>query len=229
MPQRRMFSQQIVDSDAFLEMPASAQSLYFHLGMRADDDGFIDNPKKIMRMLNAGEDDMKILLAKRFLLTFESGVVVIKHWRIHNLIRTDRYSETKYLDEKKRLIIKENGAYTEVATICIPNGNQVSPSLGKVRLGKVRLGEINTCADCFKKFWELYPNKKNKQKAELKFNNLSHEIHETILKDLEERIKSIDWLKDSGQFVPHPTTYLNGARWEDEIKTAAPREIIINK
>jgi hypothetical protein len=95
-----MFSPQIVDSDAFMDMPQSSQLLYFHLAMRADDDGFVGNPKKILRMIGGNEDALKVLIAKRFILTFQSGVVVIKHWRIHNLIRADRYHETQYLEEK---------------------------------------------------------------------------------------------------------------------------------
>ena len=86
MAERRMFALKIVDSDAFLDMPDSAQNLYFHLAMRADDDGFISNPRKVMRMIGANEDNLKILLAKRFLLTFDTGIVVIKHWRLHNYI-----------------------------------------------------------------------------------------------------------------------------------------------
>lgn len=128
-----MFSPQIVDSDAFLELPSSSQNLYFHLGMRADDDGFVGNPRKIMKVVGGSEDDLKILIAKRFLLVFENGVVVIKHWRIHNLIRADRYHETVYRDEKSRLLIKDNGSYTEV----IPNGNQMATMATEVRLGKV--------------------------------------------------------------------------------------------
>ena len=102
----------IVDSDAFLEMPLSSQCLYFHLNMRADDDGFVGNPKKIMRMIQATEDDLKILLAKRFLIMFEDSVVVIKHWWIHNTLSKDRYSETTYIDDKSQLYVKENKAYT---------------------------------------------------------------------------------------------------------------------
>lgn len=121
-------------------MPISSQALYFHLGMNADDDGFI-NPKTIMRTVNIGEDDLKILIAKRFLLEFESGVVVIKHWLIHNMIRADRYKQTRYTDEKKCLIVKENSAYSELATKWQPNGNQMATQvrLGEVRLGKVRI------------------------------------------------------------------------------------------
>jgi hypothetical protein len=114
MAQRRMFSPQIIDSDAFLDMSSSAQSLYFHLGMRADDDGFVGNPKKILRMVGGNDDDLKILIAKRFVLIFETGVIVIKHWRINNLVRKDWYKETSYLEEKNQLKIKENGAYTEL-------------------------------------------------------------------------------------------------------------------
>ena len=127
-----MFAKTIIDSDAFLEMPLSTQALYFHLSMRADDDGFINNPKRIQRMTGAGDDDFKLLLAKRFLIIFESGVVVIKHWKIHNYIRTDRYKPTVYQNEKNQLIEKENKAYT----LGIPNGYQMDT---QVRLGKDRL------------------------------------------------------------------------------------------
>ena len=113
MAERRMFAKTIVTSDAFLDMPLSARCLYFTLGMFADDDGFVNNPKSIMRQVGASTDDLNLLLLKRFILSFESGVVVIKHWRIHNYIQKDRYKETKYLDEKSSLAVDENGAYTE--------------------------------------------------------------------------------------------------------------------
>lgn len=139
MAQRRMFSQQIVDSDAFLDMPQSTQALYFHLGMRADDDGFVGNPKKIIRMIGAAEDDFKVLLGKRFILAFESGVIVIKHWKIHNYIQNDRYHETKYLTEKALIEVKENGSYTERIKDVSKVDTEVR--LGKVRQGKASLGE----------------------------------------------------------------------------------------
>lgn len=112
MANKRMFNIKIVDSDAFLDMPLSTQCLYFHLNMRADDDGFIGNPKKIMRMVGCSEDDLKLLIAKRFVLTFENGVIVIKHWKMHNCIQTDRYTPTVYIDEKNMLFIKQNKSYT---------------------------------------------------------------------------------------------------------------------
>jgi len=135
-----MFSDKIVDTDAFLDMGAGSQLLYFHLCMRADDDGFVSNPKKIMRMIGSQEDDFKILLAKRFVLQFESGVCVIKHWLIHNLLRNDRYKETQYVKEKKMLAVdKETKKYSLIKPkdeYWQPNGNQMAP---QVRLGKVRL------------------------------------------------------------------------------------------
>lgn len=142
MAQRRMFSLKIVDSDAFMDMGIGSQLLYFHLSMRADDDGFIGNPKKIMRMIGSGEDDMKVLIAKRFLLTFESGVLVVKHWKIHNYIQNDRYSETQYIDEKKSLITKDNGSYTE----CIRNVSTVDTQV-RLELGKDRLGKSKESID----------------------------------------------------------------------------------
>ena len=135
MPERRMFTQKITESDAFLDMPVSTQALYFHLCMNADDDGFVNNPKRIQRMIGASDDDGKLLITKRFILPFESGVIVIKHWRMHNLLRKDRYKETEYKEEKSRLFVKENNAYTLdntqgtplMTTDWQPNGNQMEP------------------------------------------------------------------------------------------------------
>lgn len=134
MAERRMFAKTIIDSDAFLDMPLSAQALYFHLSMRADDDGFINNPKKIQRMIGASDDDCRLLVMKRFIINFESGVIVIKHWKIHNYIRNDRYKETVYQEEKAMLIEKDNKVYS----LGIPNGYQMDT---QVRLGKDRLGK----------------------------------------------------------------------------------------
>ena len=141
MAERRMFTQKITESDAFLDMPLSTQALYFHLCMNADDDGFVKNPKRIARMMGASDDDMRLLVAKSFVIIYESGVIVIKHWRMHNLLRKDRYKETEYVDEKSILYIKQNGAYTLeekqgqpiMATKWQPNGNQMAPqvSIGK--------------------------------------------------------------------------------------------------
>ena len=113
MAERRMFAKTIIDSDAFLDMPLSTQALYFHLAMRADDEGFVNNPKKIQRMIGASDDDCRILAGKRFILTFQSGIIVIKHWKMHNYIQSDRFKETVYLEEKTMLALDDNKAYTE--------------------------------------------------------------------------------------------------------------------
>ena len=136
-----MFAKTIIDSDAFIDMPLSTQALYFHLSMRADDDGFINNPKKIMRMIGASDDDFKVLCVKKFIIPFDSGIVVIKHWKIHNYIQKDRYKATVYSEEKSRLGVKENGAYTE----CIHDGYKLDTqvSIGKVSLGKSRVVEVS--------------------------------------------------------------------------------------
>lgn len=112
MAEKRMISKPIIDSDAFLDMPPTSQNLYFHLNIRADDEGFIDSPKKIMRIVSCTQNDLDILLSKKYLLGFKSGVLVIKHWRQHNSIRKDRIKETLYLEEKSQLFSKKNGAYT---------------------------------------------------------------------------------------------------------------------
>ena len=155
MANRRMFSKKITDTDKFLDMPASAQNLYFHLNMHADDDGFLGNAKTVKRMVGASDDDLKLLVTKQFLIPFDDGVVVIKDWRIHNYIRSDRYRSTIYTDHKNSLQINENQQYELVAeqpkevgmTDGIPSGNQdgyqmdTQVRLGKDRLGKVRLGK----------------------------------------------------------------------------------------
>lgn len=135
-----MFAKTIIDSDAFLEMPVSSQCLYFHLSMRADDEGFINKPKTIMRMIGAKDDDMNVLILKKFIIPFESGVVVIKHWKIHNYIRGDRLHETKYQVEKSELALDENNSYT----LCLTSDSQLVDSCPtEDRLGKDRLGKDN--------------------------------------------------------------------------------------
>lgn len=148
MAEKRMFTQKIIDSDAFLDMPLSTQALYFHLNMRADDDGFINNPKRICRTIGSSDDDLKLLIAKRFLICFDNGVIVIKHWRLHNTLRKDRYNPTQYQEQYAMLELKDNNTYTEKpvnlpATTWQPNGNQVATqySIDKVSIDKCSIGE----------------------------------------------------------------------------------------
>ena len=150
MAQRRMFSNTITDSDLFMDMPKSAQLLYFHLNMHADDDGFVGNTKSIMRMTGSSDDDLKILLAKQYLIPFENGVTVIKDWHIHNYIRSDRKHPTKYTNELKQLELNEDASYSklpfgsQVPTNGQPNdGHLVGNCHTEVRLGKDRLGKVS--------------------------------------------------------------------------------------
>ena len=147
MAERRMIAKSIIKSDQFLDMPATTQCLYFHLLLEADDDGFINAPKSIMRVIGAKDDDMRVLQAKGYIIPFESGVIVIKHWRLHNSLRKDRYNPNPQLEnERKQLVIADNKEY-QLATNWQPNGNQLATSgiplvaTGKDRLGKDRLGK----------------------------------------------------------------------------------------
>lgn len=146
MAERRMFSKTIVDSDAFLDMPLSTQALYFHLSMRADDDGFLNNAKKIQKIIGASDDDLKLLIIKRFVIAFDDGIIVVKHWRMNNYLRKDRYTPTVYQEEFKMLGIKDNGAYTLLDTAGIPDGNQCVTRLPQVSIGKDSIDKdsINT-------------------------------------------------------------------------------------
>ena len=153
MAERRMFAKTVIDSDAFLDMPLTTQALYFHLSMRADDDGIVNNPKKIQRMVGASVDDAKLLAAKQFIIPFDSGIVAIRHWKLHNYIRSDRYNPSVCIAEKAQLTLTSSGVYernphggipgdkapvSQRSTTGIPDG---APEVdaGKVRIGKDRI------------------------------------------------------------------------------------------
>ena len=163
-----MFAKTIVESDAFLDMPLSAQSLYVHLGMNADDWGFVNNPRSIRRMCGASEDDLRLLVAKKFLLAFGSGAAVIKSWWVNNYVKSDRRRDTRYQEELAKLYLDENKSYTlkdtgvrpadmfkrgtKVEPVCIQSGSNLEPEWNQsgskvepqVRLGKDRLGEVRS-------------------------------------------------------------------------------------
>ena len=186
MAERRMIAKTIIDSDAFLDMPVSTQNLYFHLNMRADDEGFINNPKKTQRIVGGSDDDLKLLIAKRFMIPFESGVVVIKHWKIHNYIRKDRLQETVYQDEKAMLGVKNNDSYT-IKEQCQSHVSQLVDEtphrLGKVRLGKVRLGKDSIDKDIKHKYGEY----KNVLLSDIDYSKLLNEFPN----DYKERIEDL--------------------------------------
>lgn len=161
---RRMFTEMVTRSDAFLDMPTSTQALYFHLLSEADDDGFVSSPKMVMRIVGANADEIRTLVSKKFIIPFEGGVCVIKHWRMHNQVRKDRYIETKYKKEKLSLFIRGNGAYSTnpINAVPVPSGYfsvenidtlllatkwQPMDALGKGRVGQVNLGETDVSPD----------------------------------------------------------------------------------
>ena len=233
MAEKRMFSLSVVDTDWFLDLPLSTQALYFHLNMRADDDGFVDAPNSIVRKIGASKNDFDLLVAKRYVLKFESGIIVIKHWRMHNTIRQDRYKPTQFQEELKTLSIKENKSYTD----CQPSGNQMATKCiqnvsadididldidKELDINKLYLGQ-KTCEDTSKKeelfesFWKVYPRKVGKEKCRnwFKFHKQNEELVQKMIEAVEEQKKSKQW--SDPQYIPHPYTWLNQGRWEDEL------------
>lgn len=140
MAQKRMFSNTITDTDRFLDMPASTQNLYFHLNMHADDDGFVDSPKRIMRNVGADNDDMNVLLSKKFVLNFDSGIILIKDWKIHNVIRKDMYKPTVYTDEKSQIILDDTNSY-QLRNEYVPQIRLDKNKLDKNKLDKKNVEE----------------------------------------------------------------------------------------
>ena len=227
-----MFTQKIVDSDAFLDMPLSTQCLYFHLNMRADDDGFVNNPRKIQRMIGASEDDLKLLIAKRFILGFETGVIVIKHWRMHNLLRKDRYTPTQYQEELMTLELKENGAYTEhgnqLATTWQPHGNQLATqdSIGKDSIGKDRIdntviSEKKTNSELsqeFESIWKDYPRKQGKTnayKAYVKARKAGT-TPQDVIDGLQAYLNYIKIERVETRYIKQGSTWFNQQCWNDD-------------
>ena len=228
-----MFSLSVVDTDWFLDLPLSTQALYFHLNMRADDDGFVDAPNSIVRKIGASKNDFDLLVAKRYVLKFESGIIVIKHWRMHNTIRQDRYKPTQFQEELKTLSIKENKSYTDWQ----PNGNQMATDgiqsastdididldidkeldINKLYLGQKTCENTSKKEELFESFWKVYPRKVGKEKCRNWFK--SHKPNEDLVQKMiaavDEQKKSKQW--SDPQYIPHPYTWLNQGRWEDEL------------
>lgn len=148
MADRRMFSKKITDSDAFIEMSSSTQSLYFHLNQSADDDGFNNQIQIAMMKAHASVDDLKVLMMKNFVIRFENGLIVIKHWRMHNTLRKDRYAPTSFQDELAQLDIKPNQSYTLKDDGCQVVAKRLpQDSIGKVSIGKVSIEDVMPSTD----------------------------------------------------------------------------------
>ena len=211
MAEKRMFAKTIIDSDAFLDMPLSTQALYFHLSMRADDEGFLNSPKKLQRLIGASDDDLKLLIAKNFIIPFESGVIVIKHWKIHNYIRKDRIHPTVYQEERSLLNIKNNGAYTTnllTEDECPSNVRQMSVKcqarLDKISIDKNSIEEESDeipdfdLEEAWKKIRDTYPKtrKNGMDMAKLRFLDLFKGISPNQYKDLAKIIaRAVDLYK----------------------------------
>jgi len=206
-------------------MPLSTQALYFHLNMKADDDGFVGNPKRIMRMIGANEDEYKVLVAKKFVLEFEGqSVCVIKHWLVHNVLRKDTYKPTLYDDLKRKIVMKNNNIYTFGNEAVTESKRLVA--LGKVSIGKVSIdkrsktlvqnGQVMTKDEInFISFWNAYPRKEKKQIAYKTWLKVKPPIN-LILKALDWQKNIKQWNKSGGEFIPLPSTYLNAGQWLDE-------------
>jgi hypothetical protein len=216
MAERRMFAKTIIDSDAFLDMPLSTQALYFHLSMRADDEGFINNPKKTQRVIGATDDDLKLLIAKRFVIAFESGVIVIKHWKIHNWIRAERIHETVYKDEKSQLSIKDNRAYT----LCEPIGGQLADTcqtndgIDKTRLDKTSIDKNSMCKkdieNLFNELWQTYPRKQGKGSVSQKQKEkLFHIGKEEMLRAINRYKQQIESEHTEQKYIKMGSTFFN--------------------
>jgi hypothetical protein len=211
-----MFSKAITNSSAFLKMPDSSQKLYFHLGMNADDDGFVEH-FTVMRMVAAAPDDLAILAAKGFVHVFDDHVLLILDWRVNNHIQKDRYTQSRHLDRYREQVLELEVSRSGTQPVLFPNAVlDVSITDTQVRSGEVRVGQARENAGpAFEAFWDLYPNKVDKKKARDKWVLLSAADREAALADLPRRAAEHDsWLRG---FIPMPTTYLNGRRWEDAI------------
>jgi len=209
LAERRMFAKTIVLSDAFLDMPLSARCLYFTFGMIADDDGFVNSPKAIIRQCGAAEDDIKLLIAKRFVLPFESGVIVIKHWRINNYLRNDRYTPTKYAEELDKLSVEVNGAYTESERDGIPNSG--IPSIGKDSIDNTLDDFQSSDVEAFfNSLWALYPRKEGKgavsKTKKQKLYRIGFEEMQRTIERYKAKLKAEGTEK---QFIQHGSTFFN--------------------
>ena len=215
MAKKRMFSVDIVGSDAFLDLPHTAQALYFQLGMRADDDGFVGNPKTIQRIAGTKASDLELLVKKRFLIQFPSGVVVIKHWKINNQIQKDRYTPTVYTEEYQSLYIKDNKAYTEMDKGCVQSVSKMDTqiSIDKNRLDKNSIGKEKRAHGFFA----------NVLLTDDELQKLAAEIpnYEEYIERLSHYIES-----NGKKYKSHYATILMWHRKDSEKQPAAPAETL---
>lgn len=221
-----MFAKTIIDSDAFLDMPVTARLLYYDLSMRADDDGFVNSPKKIMRMVGASQDDLSILILRKFILPFDNGIVVIKHWRIHNYIRKDTYNETPYLEEKAMLEVDQNKAYKFKEEYCRPlavDEPSTQVSIGKDSIDKVRLDNkyiVDSFANEFEELWKKYPRKDGKKDAFRHYQAARRDgvTYQTISDGLDRYNNYLEKTNTNEQYIKGGGSWFCGRHWDNEYK-----------
>lgn len=223
MAERRMFSRKIVRTDWFMTMPQTAQNLYWHLNMDADDDGFISNTQQIMRSIGSTTDDLSILLSKKFLIPFDNGLMLVKHWKIHNYIQNDRYTPTTHQQERESVRLKENGVYSldegtplnDVVSMLYTQVSKGKDSIGKVNKKRTKK-EMEALQANFERFWVIYPRKVGKQSCWNIWNrrNFNEALTDKIIESVKQYMNTDQWKRG---FIPHPSTFLNQGRYEDEI------------
>ena len=221
MAQKRMFDKNVVGSDKFIDLPNSTKALYFMAGMEADDKGFFQ-PRKLQRMCGFSEDDFKLLIAKRYFIAFESGVMVVTDWNKNNWLDSRRTTETEYIDELKLLKLI-NQKYEFVLE------NDVAKQMlseNRIEENRIEENSIYNIYAHFEQFWKAYPKKVSKQKCIKWFekNKPNEQLLKTMLEQLERFKNTKEWQKDNGQFIPYPDTWLRNKRWEDEFETEQESE-----
>lgn len=200
MAERRMFTKKVTDDDVFTSMPPTAQCLYFHLCMGADDDGFSNNIRIAMFNAHASTDDFNTLVQKQFIIPFESGVIVIKHWKLHNYIRNDRYNETKYLEEKANLVLADNKVY-QLSTNGIPAVYQMDTqvrigkdSIDKIREDKVRIDRASSTKHKYGEYQHVLLTDKERERL---VNDFGEDTTHEAIKYLDEYIEEKDYKSKS--------------------------------
>lgn len=216
-----MFDKAIIDTDKFMDLPMSTKALYFLFGMEADDEGFV-SPRRVMRVHGGSDDDIRMLAAKGFVIPFESGVIVITDWHENNYLNKTRLKPTRHIKESEQLSLTEGNRYV------LNNGlTDVKPEQSRVEENRVEEKKPRARTKSllapeveknFETFWSSYPNKTAKKKAWDIWVKLqpTGTLFDVIMQGLERSRKSSQWMKDGGQFIPHPTTWLNQERWTDE-------------
>lgn len=227
MASRRMFSNRIANSAKFLQMPAESQLLYFHLVLRADDDGIVES-YPVTRLLGLAPDNFKVLIAKGFIKQLnEDQVVVITDWHEHNTIRADRKVNSIYQHLLKKVLPEIKLISPKPRTDVIDNSNRVcgqsTDGISKVKLSKVN---IHT-SEQFNSFWQSYPKKRNPGQAESAWKKINpdNELVDKIILSIGQHKQTDDWKKENGKYIPYPATWLNAKGWEDELDAGSKNSL----